>query len=793
MKTLSISVALCIAMLLSPTIMAQSRNDNIDSIFANVQRDLVIPGSHPGKVGLVLSGGGAKGIAHVGVIKALEDNDIPIDYVAGTSMGAIVGSLYSCGWTPEQMLNLFTSKEFLGWSMGAIAEDHQYFYYKPTPTPQWLTLNVNFKKNESIFNQIIPTSIVSPLPMNIEFLRLYGPYSEQCSEDFNKLFVPFRCVASDVYHKKKVVFSSGSLGDAVRASMSFPLVYRPIEVDSILLYDGGIYDNFPVNVMHEDFDPGFIIGVSVSGADSKPTKGDMYSQVEDMIIQNNDYSLPEKYGIKIQVPVLDFGVLQFDKASTIYDIGYKTGLAMVDSIKKRTDARRPMSEVTSRRKKFAADTPQVYFDSISIQGLRRSPSNYLKYLFTHNRKMPVSMSQAVEAYYRAVTDGSLSDLVPTAEFGPEGHNILTLSATPKNPASLGVGGWVTTSSNSFLYASAGYHTLGLNSLDMSLSGWVGQSYFAGMFDIKFEIRARIPSCFVIEGVLSRQRYYDSEVLFYKNSTPLFASEIDNFLRLRYVWAMGLKARGYASLGAGYMSDTFFLGEKQQDFAIDHDKMQYWIGVFRLGVESSTLNNEMYPSQGWKWQANADLSLQASRFCPEGHKSDDFHYRTKPVLGISALWKKYFPISSNFSLGLNADGAVTIQKLNQNYINTLVHSPAFGPTPATKNYFNIAFRADNYISAGVSPVWLPMNMLQVRGDFYAYAPLRGLRNNGRFEAASYDGWFKNPQFIGEVAVVYNLPFASISLYGNYLSSPSHNWNFGLSFGLFFQAPKLLGRQ
>ena len=266
------------------------------------------------KIGLVLSGGGAKGIAHVGVIKALEENDIPIDYVTGTSMGAIVGSLYSCGWTPEQMLDLFTSKGFSYWSTGTIDRNLEYYFTTPAPTPKWVSLNINFRDTtNNIASQIIPSSLINPIPMNLEFLRLYSPYSEQCKENFNNLFVPFRCVTSDIYHKHKIVCKDGSLGDAVRASMSFPLVFKPIEMDGVLVYDGGIYDNFPVDVMREDFKPDFIIGVSVSSADTKPIKNDIYSQLEDMIIQNNNYSLPAKEGVKIQVPVLNFAVLDFGR------------------------------------------------------------------------------------------------------------------------------------------------------------------------------------------------------------------------------------------------------------------------------------------------------------------------------------------------------------------------------------------------------------------------------------------------------------------------------------------------
>ena len=224
-------------------------------------------------VGLVLSGGGAKGIAHVGVIKALEENNIPIDYVTGTSMGAIVGSLYSCGWSPDRMLEFFTSSDFGYWSTGTIPPERIYYYIQPAPTPKWLEVNINFKSGgKKMLNEVLPTSPISPLPMNIEFLNLYGPYSEQCGENFNNLFVPFRCVTSDVYHKHKIVLSHGSLGDAVRASMSFPLVFRPIKLDGVLVYDGGIYDNFPVNVMEKDFHPDFMIGVQVAGADKAPMR-----------------------------------------------------------------------------------------------------------------------------------------------------------------------------------------------------------------------------------------------------------------------------------------------------------------------------------------------------------------------------------------------------------------------------------------------------------------------------------------------------------------------------------------
>ena len=745
-------------------------------------------------VGLVLSGGGAKGIAHVGVIKALEDNEIPFDYVAGTSMGAIVGSLYSCGWSPEQMMALFLSPDFHYWSTGTINKNDVYYFSTPSPSPEWVGLNINFKDSTNIISQIIPTSLVNPIPMNLEFLELYSPYTEQCHENFNDLFVPFRCVTSDIYHKHKIVCKSGSLGDAVRASMSFPLVFKPIEMDGVLVYDGGIYDNFPVDVMREDFHPDFIIGVSVSSADTKPIKGDIYSQLEDMIIQNNDYSLPANEGVKIQVPVLDFGVLDFQQAQTIYEIGYKTGLSMVDSIKKRLPARESTEELAARRKAFAEKTPKVEFDSIIVTGATPGQAKYLKFLFEgkkpgKNKPMsPVTLEDVRKGYYRAVTDGKLYNLLPQARFNPDGNNALILEASVKSPWNLGIGGWVTSSTNSFLYLTFGYHTLSLNSLDIDLGGWIGQSYYAGQFSAKFFLTSSLPSYMQIEGVVSRQKYYDSELLFYQSATPSFITDVQAFVRLNYCWAIGRRAKGYVSLSYGRETDNFF-PENYGSFAdMKKDKAIYNIAALKGGIELNTLNDLLYPSSGKEWNFNVIISHEEAKF-----KTGDTHNETgwSPHFVGSAelLWKHYFKVHKNFTVGGMVNGVATLENLYQDYTATLIHCPAFAPTPSTRNYFNVAFRTDNYFAVGLLPVWSPIQRAQLRGDFYYYQPVRNIGSN-REGKAIHDGWFNNPQFIGEIAAVYNFPFASLSLYVNYLSSPKKNWNFGLNFGLFFQAPKLL---
>lgn len=741
-------------------------------------------------VGLVLSGGGAKGIAHVGVIKALEDAGIPVDYVTGTSMGAIVGSLYSCGWTPDSMLNLFLSPSFKYWSSGTVNPELEYYISLPHTSPKWLTLNFSRTDSTNIFSHIIPSSLISPIPMNLEFLELYSPYTDQCHENFNNLFVPFRCVTSDVYHKRKIVLKSGSLGDAVRASMSFPLVFKPIEMDGVLVYDGGIYDNFPVDVMREDFHPDFIIGVSVSGPDGKPIKGNIYSQLEDMIIQNNDYNLPADEGVKIQVPVLNFGVLDWADAEEIYSIGYKTGLSMVDSIKKRLPARVSLEEVNERRKKFASETPDVKFDVVEVKGATPPQSEYIKYLFQgKDPKKPINLSQVKNGYYRAVGGGQFYDLLPQAKFADNGIDTLLLQASIRKPWSVGVGGWISTSTNSMLYLTAGYHTLRFNSIDVDLGGWLGQSYWAAQLKGKFGLSTTRPSYILLEGVISRQKYYDSEILFYESNTPPYITDLQEFLRFKYCWAIGKPALGYLALTYGREINEFFPQDDQSFMGMERDKSYYDIAAATAGVELNTLNDQLYPSAGRHYLVDIIFSHQRNKFIPDGEKnykvSKSSHFNGSAEL----LWNQYFSLHNNFKLGATANAIITLEKLYQDYTCTMIHSPAFAPTPSTRNYFNPAFRANNFLAVGIMPVWVPINRAQLRGDFYFYTPIRNIVETEN-RMAKYDGWFRKPQFVGELAAVYNFPFASLSLYVNYLSSPKHNLNFGINFGLFFQAPKIL---
>ncbi len=745
-------------------------------------------------VGLVLSGGGAKGIAHIGVIQALEDNDIPIDYIAGTSMGSIVGGLYAAGYTPAEMMELILSKGFSYWSTGQIDERLVYYFTKNEPTPTIVSLPVG-GGDPHASKQKLPTSIISPLPMNFAFMELFAAYTAQCGGDFDKLYVPFRCVTSDVKNKHKIVCRNGHLSDAIRASMSFPVVFQPIRMDSVLVYDGGIYDNFPVDVMRSDFAPSIMIGVDVHGTSDAADADNLMNQLEDMIIQNNDYDLPADEGIKIRINLNEYSLLDFPKAEAIYQRGYDMAMSMMDSIKGRVTARVPAVTRELSRAVFKSATPYVRFDSVSVSGASPAQNKYIKYLFTKGRTDTFGISQARDGFYRAITPGRLRDLFPQAEYDAEnGLFNLDVKASVKDNITVGVGGYITSSINSMVFLSGKYSSLSFNSFDVSLDGWIGQSYMAAQVNARLYLRTHVSSALTFQGVVSRHRFYESDKLFYQDNMPTFITGVEAFGRIKYGVAAGRSGKFDVSVGFGHLVDRSYRNDHVNYADVSRDRVVFNLGQARAAYDYNTLDDISYPTSGSRVCATAmwvygsydyrpgDLLSRAAQ--PVDHKAN------RGWLQGNVTAESYFPIGRHCSVGFTAEILASSRRLLDTYNASIVSAPAFTPTPSAYNSFNPAFRANSYGAVGVVPIWKISDNLQLRGNFNLFLPYRKIMESDDMLTPVYGKRFADPQCYCEVAGVYNFRFAALSVYCNYQSYPSRNWNGGVSFGLFFLAPRFL---
>lgn len=746
----------------------------------------------PGQsIGLVLSGGGSKGIAHIGLIQALEDNDIPIDYITGTSMGAIVGGLYAAGYTPQEMLDIILSDAFSYWSTGQIDPSLTYYFSTQGPTPTMVSLPLGISKKDSIMEARTPVyaSLISPMPMNFAVMDLFAAQTAQCGGDFDKLFVPFRCVASDVNARHKVVLSHGDLGYSIRSSMSFPIVFQPTHVDSMYLYDGGVYDNFPVGVMMDTFSPDFILGINVSSEAIGPQTS-IFDQLENLVIQNNDYYLDPRIGMKIRYHLNEFGLLDFPKAKQIYKIGYDVAMQYMDSIKSRIHSRVPKEERELRRRVFKSQTPYLRFDSVEVSGASKKQNEYIRYLFTHNRRDTIGMDRARHAYYRAISPGMLRDLVPHAYYNDStGLFKLTLEAAPKDNFKIGLGAYITSSTQNYLYLSGNYTTMSFKSIAANFGVWLGQSYLGGNLNARLYLPTHVPSAVELEAVAFRQKYYSENYLFFEDKAPSYILDHEYFVRLKWAWAIGSLCDMESGLGYGHLYDSFYQPDTQLGYLSARDKCKFDLGQLYLRFETNTLDDMNFPTQGRLYQLTSMGvygNFKHTRGTPEGQ---DNHAKPK-WLQLESISRLFWTSGRHFSFGLESDIILSTRKLLTDYNATMVTAPAFQPTPSSYNSFNKAFRANSFISIGITPIYKYNSSLNFRWSSYCFLPLRKIVEDPHGGATYAHGWLNHPEYFGEIDVCYKLPFGTVTGYLNYASTAHDQWNVGLSFGIFMPAPRFL---
>lgn len=207
------------------------------------------------KVGLVLSGGGAKGVAHVGALKVIEEAGIPVDIVVGTSMGSIIGGLYSIGYTPAQLDSIVRHLDWMNLLSDKTKRSDVTLSQKEDLDKYLVSIPFNFKDFKSVFSGVIKGDNLESL-----FFNLTRPYTDSIS--FDDLPIPYACVATDADTGEEVVFRSGYLYKSMRASMAIPTVLSPVEWNGRWLVDGGVKNNYPVDVA-KAMGADIIIGVNV--------------------------------------------------------------------------------------------------------------------------------------------------------------------------------------------------------------------------------------------------------------------------------------------------------------------------------------------------------------------------------------------------------------------------------------------------------------------------------------------------------------------------------------------------
>lgn len=737
-------------------------------------------------VGVVLSGGGAKGLAHVGLLKALEENNIPIDYICGTSMGAIIGSLYAIGYTPDQMAELLCSEEFLRWSKGYMSPEEQYYYKTKIDNAEWIS--VRLKREGSSINPILPTNIIAPEQMDFRFMQIYAQGSARSDYDFNKLFVPFFCVASDVHNNKPVVFTKGNLSQAVRASMTFPGYFKPLSVDGELLFDGGMQNNFPSDLMDEKFHPDIIIGCTVTENPEKPTTDDVFLLLMNFFMKKSNFSIPGK-GVLIAPKLSQYGLMDFELFDEISGIGYDATIEKMDSIKAIVSRRANADSLALKRAEFVGGSPNLVFGDVLVHGVDDLASGYIEQSIKRG-KDTFNFKSLESGYFRLTSDKILETIYPQSFYNKStGHFDLSLDVTARNTFNVNFGGNISSGNRSFAQIGAEYVFMHRNIYTATGSITAGQFYnsFNGVFRVDLSphsIIKKLPPYFAdFRAAYNRWNYFKtSRELFFDSEALSQVIHTDKYVGLDL--GVPVYNRGVATVGVAYgaMYYNYFqsINITKSDNA-DETNMKYF--DVKLKYEYNLLNYRQYANSGKFVMAQASYIMGEEQYKPgstarpfEGANKLNKHREWANIL---LHYTQYFNVAKHFSLGFQTILDISNKPQFANSISSLLTAYAYDPFPQCQSQILERYRANQWVGIGLMPIVNIAEKVQLRTEAHVFQPYRYIITQNY--APTYSEDFPTPRFMGHMALVWHTPVGPLAATGSYYYKEENPFHFQVNLG------------
>jgi NTE family protein len=704
------------------------------------------------RVGLVLGGGGALGAAHIGVIKVLEELHVPIDCIAGTSMGALAGGAYASGMSASELEQFVTS---INWQ--AVFNLEQVRRYQP--------MNVK-RENETVSNKlefgvhgdglIAPRALIDTQQIESVIREMVAAQSNV--RDFDKLPIPFRAVATDLRSGKMVVFRSGDLAVALRASMSVPGAFAPVEVGDWLLVDGGITRNLPVDVARESC-ADVIIAVDV---DSVPPSDDelrsatgSVGRMLDILIDRNEQasfdSLTDKdVGLTIVLP--DMGSTDFQKSRTAIDQGElaaRAAASRLASLAVSPEAYAQWRE--SRMQHVPAGSTLVA--AVRFEGVDASNTAYLQSLIRTRPGKPLNEHRVSDDALRIYANGNYESVAHHIE---RSGNTATVVFTPR-PKSWGP---------TFIAFDFG--------LEASLSGdpqllgsalirrtwpeaggkeWRGAGQLGGLSYLETDFRlpfGQTRRAFI----LPRVGWYQSDEDIYLGDERVATYA---FRSLRGEMRIGLEMGTWGELQAGLYQRTNDTIKLLGDLRLE-DQRGYPDAGYLLEFERDTRDSDLWSTTGSRQRLEAVMS-ERGLGAKDSYKSALFEWNQSALFRSNAL--VFFDLAGGSAFG-------TVPPVQQNF--------RLGGPGAMTGLQRGQLRSADFVYSRLGLGWRLTDVrVLLNMDLYAGAALEGAQAWNLLDAAPDTNFDLGLQlFVGG-----RTPFGPVQLTGGY--GPHGNYAFFLSLG------------
>jgi NTE family protein len=729
------------------------------------------------KIGLVLSGGGASGMAHIGVLKALEENNIPIDYITGTSIGALIGGLYASGYSPEEIEGMVTSDYFLDATNGIIDNEYQFYFNQLDENPSMINWNFNL---DSTFDANFPTSIVSSIPIDYGLMIYLSGANAASNGNFDSLMIPFRCIATNITDKEQKVFKDGDLASSIRASMTYPFYLTPIEIDGKIMFDGGLKNNFPVDILCEEFNPDFVIASNVSTSIEAPTTDNVLSQIKNLLISDSNFEIDCSDGIIINSSVDDISTFDFEQNNIAIQRGYFSTTNLLDSIKSQIKSSRTKDKIDSIRFNFINKKPELAFEEISFEGLDSKPAKYFRQKVQPN-STSFDINDLTKPYFRLATENKIKSIYPIAKFN-EKTNFFKLELKVKKEKNFkaSFGGVITTKPFSTGFFQLDYMRLKSNKLDAFGNIYFGRFYNSVKTGLRYDIPFDIPLYFKGEFTINQFDFFNNQATFIDNVDAPYIIYSEQFLSGK----IGLPVfnKGKITINASYFWNEFNYYQNEKFNRGDTNDITTFEGYSTaINYELYSLNRKQFATKGEKisFMFRQINGTEKTKPGSTSINKTDFKNDHNWII-IKLAFEKYFLKTKPFHFGILAEGVYSNQPNFQNYTATLLNSPSFSPLPEMKTIFQDKYHAFSFVGAGIKTIYSLNKNIDFRAEAYLFQPYEEL-NEDTFGSTTKGEEISVRNVIGTFTTVYHSRVGPLAASINYYDDEQTELSFIIHFG------------
>jgi NTE family protein len=697
------------------------------------------------KIGLVLSGGGAKGLAHIGVLKVIDSLGIKIDYIGGTSMGAVVGGLYASGYTGKQLDSIFSHVDVDALLQDFTPRDSKNFYQK---------------RNDEIYAVTLPfdgfkLGLPSALSKGMYNYNLLSRLTKHVShiKDFNELPIPFFCIATNIETGKEIILNRGVLPQSMLASGALPTLYNPVEIDGELLIDGGVVNNYPIEEVRR-LGATIIIGVDVQ--DGLKSREELKGATG-MLTQIANYNMIEKMGNKIgqtdlyiKPDIKGFTVVSFEKGKTIIRKGVNAANKSIDDLQKiKYIQEKNYVEPKSFQVK---NVDSIYVKHIQINNLRNFTRSYVigKLKFKPDNK--ISFATFEKGMNNLNASQSFQSIYYDFERNEDGEKLILDLKEKKSTTFLKLGLHYDELLKSGLLINFTKNKIFAKNDVISLDFVVGDN-------IRYNLNYYIDNGFYWSfGFNSRYTGFNRNVPndfnngvtfsdFGLNSINIDYSDFTNQAYLQTIFAQKF------SIGAGIELKHLKISSETLENTRPIFENSDYFSIYGY-MKYDSFDNKYFPKKGWYFNGDIKSFLYSSNY------NNDFERFTiaKADFGIAKTFYK------KFTLKLQTEGGFSIGGQSVNYFDFALGGYGFANLNNFRPFYGYDFISvigDSYVkvSSTLDYEIHRKHHINFTGNF---------ANIGNKIFESVEGWLSKPNFTG-----YGLGYGYDSLIGPL--EIKHSWS------------------